>query len=103
MGKFRKLSKLKDIPEGDGKVVKVEGREIGLFLIDGQVFAIDNVCPHMGGPLVEGQLEGKVISCPWHAWTFDVSTGICTFNDAINVATFEVRLRNGNVEVFLED
>jgi NAD(P)H-dependent nitrite reductase small subunit len=99
MDKFTRVAKLKDIPPGDGIVVEVNQKEIGLFNIDGEIYAIDNVCPHYAGPLVEGQLNGKIISCPWHAWTFDVTTGQCTFNEEICVKTFPVKVQDG--EVFL--
>ncbi len=103
MPEFVRVAKIEDIPSGDGLVVKVNGREVGLFTIEGEVHAIDNICPHRQGPLAEGILEGKVISCPWHAWTFDVTTGKCTFNDSVAVQKFPVRVgADGAVEVLVE-
>jgi len=98
-GTFVKVTDLDQIPEGDGTVVEIAGKEIGIFKIQGELFAISNLCPHMDGPLVEGELKGHVITCPWHAWTFDLKTGVCTFNDSIRAACFEVRVVGKDVEL----
>ncbi len=97
MAEFVRVARIEDIPENDGLVVKAGDREVGLFLIEGQVHAIDNICPHRQGPLAEGILDGKVISCPWHHWTFDVTTGLCTFHDQMKVDKFPVRVEDGEI------
>jgi nitrite reductase/ring-hydroxylating ferredoxin subunit len=61
---------------------------------------MDNACPHRGGPLGEGDLEGRVVSCPWHAWRWDVTTGLNVNNPAITMACFPVSVADG--EVFVE-
>lgn len=99
MKEFVAVAKAAQVPEGDGILVEVKGREIGLFRIQEEFYAIDNLCPHHLGPLVEGQLDGCVISCPWHAWTFDVTTGKCTFDDRVEVQTFAVRVSGDDVEI----
>lgn len=72
------LASVQDIPEGKGIVVTLSnGFEIALFKVKGQIYALDNSCPHEGGPLGEGTLEECVVSCPWHGWEFDVTTGEC--------------------------
>jgi len=69
-----------EIPAGAGRVVVVLGRVLALFNLDGDYFAVDNSCPHRGGPLGEGCLQGTVVTCPWHGWQFDVRTGESPLN-----------------------
>ena len=75
MSKLIKVAETKDVSPGTGKVVQVEGRSITLFNVAGNFHAIDNNCSHDGGPLVEGELCGEVITCPWHNAQFNVTTG----------------------------
>jgi nitrite reductase/ring-hydroxylating ferredoxin subunit len=80
-----------DVPDGSRLVVDVGGREIGVFKVKGEYFALLNRCPHLGGPLCKGQLlntvtssgpgdmgldqDDDLITCPWHGWEFDLRTG----------------------------
>lgn len=80
-----------EIPEGERKIVRIEGRSIGVFNVSGQYFAVRNVCPHQSGPLCLGYMtglleagepgefrytrRGEMLRCPWHGWEFDVRTG----------------------------
>lgn len=91
MGEFVKAAKKGEIPAETGKSVEVKGHEIALFQVGGKVYAVHHVCPHQGGPLSEGGLEGEVVTCPWHGWSFNVTTGECTFNPAIKQETFKVK------------
>lgn len=73
-----KLANKKDIPPGKSIVVLIpDGREVALFNINGQIHALENACPHMGGPLGEGEVEDCFVTCPWHGWQFDVRNGSC--------------------------
>ncbi len=65
--------------------------------VDGHLTAIDSVCPHAGGPLADGQLEGCLLTCPWHGWAFDVGTGICDVDEEMSVRTFPVREEGGGI------
>lgn len=91
MGEFVKVAKKAEIPADTGKCVEAKGKEIALFKVAGKVSAISHICPHQGGPLAEGGLDGTVVTCPWHGWSFDVVSGVCTFNPAIQQATFKVK------------
>jgi nitrite reductase (NADH) small subunit len=86
-----------EMKPGEGRVVEVEGRSIALFNVEGRYYAIDNGCPHRGGPLGEGDLEGTVVACPWHAWRWDVTTGANTNNPAVKVACYPVGEDAGGV------
>ena len=75
MAEFRRVATMSDIPQGQGTVVEVDGNEIAVFNVHGEFYAINNTCTHRGGPLGEGNLQGKVVTCPWHGAQFDVTTG----------------------------
>lgn len=57
------------------KAVEVDGRRVALVNVEGMIYALDNNCPHQGGPLAAGQLQGEVITCPWHGWRWSARTG----------------------------
>lgn len=93
-----------ELPAGGKKLVDVEGRAIALFNLDGQYFAIDDICTHDGGPLAEGDLEGCEIQCPRHGARFDVRTGKPLCMPAIEpVATHRVEMKGDRIYVHLED
>ena len=89
-----------DIAPGTGKTLTVGGKEIALFNVDGNFYAIDNTCPHRGGPLGEGELEGCAVTCPWHAWTFDLKTGE-SLTDDLKVTCYETKVEGETVLVAL--
>ena len=90
-----------ELGAGDSRVVEAEGRAIAVFNVDGAYYAIDNLCPHRGGPLADGDLDGAVIACPWHAWRWDVRTGANVNNPAVKLACFPVHEEDGGVFVVL--
>ena len=90
-----------DVPVGQGRVVEAGGKDLALFNIDGAFYAIDNACVHRGGPLGEGDLEGTIVLCPWHAWRWDVTTGANANNPAVKMACFPVTVEDGVVFVEL--
>ncbi len=100
MGEFVKACKKSEIPDGAGKRVQVNGKEIAFFKTQEGVCAIYSVCPHQGGPLEEGGITDQVVTCPWHGWEFNVTTGECTFNDSIKQPTF--RVKEEGEDVFVE-
>jgi nitrite reductase/ring-hydroxylating ferredoxin subunit len=72
---FERVAALGEIPEGRGLCVRLHGREIGVYRVGDALHAMDNVCPHAGYPLHEGELEDRVLYCAGHGWPFDVTTG----------------------------
>ena len=88
-----------DIPPGSGISVEVGDKPIAVFNCDGTFFAIDDSCPHQGGPLGEGEMEGPVVACPWHEWRYDVRTGVNVDDDACKVATYPVKIDGTDVLV----
>ncbi len=73
-----------------GVSVEVGDRTVAVFKVNGKIHAIDNTCPHRGGPLSEGPLDGSVVRCPLHMWAFDVTTGESSNKPGVQVGCYEV-------------
>jgi len=101
MANFVRVAVAAEIPAGQGKTVDVNGKEIAVFNQAGTFYAIDNTCKHQGGPLGEGDLEGTIVTCPWHGWTYDVTSGVSPDDPDCHVDSFEVKVEGG--EVFVGD
>ncbi len=107
---------------GESLVVELEGREVGVFNLDGEFHAALNWCAHQGGPACEGPLggtydasfdretlavelewvrEGRVVTCPWHGWEYDVATGACLSEPSFELPTYPVRVEDGRLVVTL--
>lgn len=93
------VARLEDIPDQGARVIVVDNREIALFRQGEDVFALDNTCPHRGGPIGEGRITGGRVTCPWHEWTFEIATGLCTLNPAARLRQYPVRVEDGQVEL----
>lgn len=100
MAGFVKVAKADEIAPGQGKMVEVNGKKIALFNVEGAFYAIDDTCTHRGGPLSDGVVDGKEVTCPWHGAKFDVTTGkVLGPPAAAGVARFGVRVEGNDVEV----
>lgn len=95
------VGKVGDVVEGKPVLVEAEDRKIAVFKIGSHYYGIDNICPHRGGPLVEGHAEGTSVTCPWHAWTFDLKTGACDVVPSAKLRTYKVKVQKE--EIILED
>lgn len=98
-----KAARCTDIPLREGRSVRVDGREIAIFNLGGRFLAIDNRCPHKGGPLAEGIVAGDAVVCPLHAWKVDLQTGAVSRPVAENscVNAYAVRIVDGIIHVNL--
>ena len=99
MAEFVRVAKKSEIPPGQGRMFDVGGKQVAIFNVAGKLHAIDNVCEHQGGPLAEGDLEGCVVTCPWHGWTYDVTSGQSPDDPDTRVARFDVRVDGDEVLV----
>lgn len=99
MSEYLSLAKTDDVPVGEGRTFVAGSKQIAVFNVNGEFHAIDNTCVHQGGPLGEGFLEGTMVTCPWHAWRYDVTTGECSFNPGARVDSYTVRVENGEIQV----
>ncbi len=97
MTEWIKVAERFEIQPGKSKVVDLLGQSIAIFNVEGHFCATDNSCPHQGGPLGEGTLEEDVVTCPWHAWRYNVRTGCAVLTP--NVRTFDVRTDGNAVEI----
>ena len=98
MAEFMFAAKTHDIPAGQGKTISLGEKRIALFNVDGVFYAVDDTCLHRGGPLGEGELEGCIVTCPWHGWKFDVWSGEMTMNAAA-LNCYPTRVDAGDVQV----
>ncbi len=99
MPTFTRVAGVSDIPAGTVKEVQADGKSIALANIEGQFYAIDNVCLHLGGPLGQGYLDGQQVECPWHGWQYDMKTGQCVFNPQARLPTYAVKVEGSDVLV----
>lgn len=101
MAQFVKVgtkAELEDLKEG--KLVEAAGQQIALFKLGDNYYAIENTCPHAGGPLAEGAVAGDVVTCPWHGSRFNVKTGAVLSPPATRgVKSFPVRITGNDVEL----
>jgi len=86
---------------GEVTEVIIGGTAIAIANVDGSFFALSNACPHAGGPLGEGTMEGGLLRCPYHGWTFDVADGACRTNPDVKATTFDVHIERDAVCVRL--
>lgn len=96
---FVKMATMEELPPGSAKEVEYEGRIYALFNVDGALWAIDGICPHQGGPLAEGWVEGTTVVCPWHGWQFDLKTGTMPSGSRIKQMVYEVKVEGQDVLV----
>jgi len=101
MSRWIEVAALAEIPPGSMREVIAGDRVVALANVEGQIFAIDGVCPHQGGPLGEGQLEGPIVTCPWHGWQFDVRSGQHCLSRTIIQPQFAVRVEGDSIFVDL--
>jgi len=99
MADFVKVASVGEIPEGTGRALLANGRRVALFNVAGTFHAVDGVCPHQGGPLGEGILEGPVVSCPWHFWQFDVVRGHAPDFPEASITKFRIKIEHGDIFV----
>jgi nitrite reductase (NADH) small subunit/3-phenylpropionate/trans-cinnamate dioxygenase ferredoxin subunit len=97
---FTTVAKVGSIPEGEGASFQVGNRLVAVFNHGGHYLAIDDLCPHMGASLGAGCLDDAgVVTCPWHAWRFEVTTGKWADNPRLSIDTFEVRVLGDEIQV----
>jgi nitrite reductase/ring-hydroxylating ferredoxin subunit len=89
------------LPPGSLAQIQINGNAYALCHHDGAVRCFDGLCPHAGGPLGDGNLDGDQIVCPWHAWAFNCKTGINDFDAGIQLNSYPVVVKDGSIYVDL--
>jgi len=98
---FQLALRVADLPPGHAAELTLDGQTVALFNVGGTFHALAGRCPHRGGPLGQGFLDGSEVSCPWHNWTFDVTTGENVASAELKIPRFEVKVDDGAVYVKL--
>ena len=98
VSEFHRVANLSDIPAGQVKVLEAGGRRLAVCNVDGEYFAVDDLCTHDGGPLGNGELVDHQIECPRHGARFDIKTGKALCLPAIlPIGTYKVELRGPEI------
>ncbi len=101
MSEMLKVATASEVEAGACKAFEADGKTIVLYNVDGEFFATSSKCPHQGGPLGDGLVDGKTVTCPWHAWQFDLVTGEAIFDPGFKIDCFKVALRGDDILVDL--
>lgn len=109
-----------ELEDGDRTLIELEGKDIGVFNINGEYHAFASWCPHQGGPCCEGAVTGtseasfdrdtltveldwtkddEVLNCPWHGWEFDITSGQCLSDDRFSLPSYPVEVEDGKIIV----
>ena len=96
---FVKVANLDELAEGKPRAIRVEGQSIALFKHNGNIYATDNQCPHMGYPLTRGRVRGGVLTCDWHGWSYDMGGGGCFTGGCDDLSTFPVEVREDEIYI----
>jgi len=100
MSRMVKVADATRLSPGQATVVDLGGNRIAVFNVAGSFYAIDDTCPHAGGPLSEGQVEGGKVTCPWHEAVFDLKTGDVLSPPAFDgVKSYKVVVEGNDVKV----
>ena len=112
------VCKASELPPSSRRIVRVKGREIGVFNVKGAYYALRNLCPHQSAPLCLGEVtglavsdepgeiewtrDGEILRCPWHGWEFDILNGRTIFKSTARVKTYDVRVEKKTLERLLD-
>ena len=96
---FLRTTKVAELPVGAIREFQLDGKTIALANVGGKIHAISNPCLHRGGPLGQGVMNGCMVTCPWHGWEFDVTTGKVGQNPSVGVDCYKVEVRGEDVFV----
>jgi nitrite reductase (NADH) small subunit len=99
---FVRVAGRRDVSERVATIVCAGDYEVAIFDVAGELRAYENVCPHQGGPIGEGIVDGATVTCPWHAWCFDLRNGKMTLGDFATLRRFEVRAHDDGIYVATE-
>ncbi|HZP26812.1 MAG TPA: non-heme iron oxygenase ferredoxin subunit [Dehalococcoidia bacterium] len=103
MPDFKKVATVAEVPQGEMKLVEVDGQEIVIANVDGAFYVFAAECTHMGGPLADGFLVNDVVECPWHGGQFDVKTGqVVAPPPPTPLPTYAVQVEGSDIQVAFE-
>ncbi len=107
--------RIEELPPGSAACFEALGTTVALFNVDGELFALENRCAHHGAPLCKGRVsgtllpsepyeyrwgrEGRILTCPWHGWQYDLETGVSLHDSLVRVPRYEVRVEDGEIVI----
>jgi len=94
---WHRLCTTAECPPGTAREFVAGDHIIALFNVDGQFFALDGICPHQGGPLGKGKLQGCIVTCPWHGFQFDVTTGQHQASASLRQGQFATKVEGNEI------
>jgi nitrite reductase/ring-hydroxylating ferredoxin subunit len=100
--KFVRVARRGTIDRDRATIVRAGRYDVAIFNVDGELHAYENACPHQGGPIGEGVIEDATVTCPWHAWCFDLRSGKMTLGDFARLRRFELYMEGDAVYVATE-
>lgn len=103
MSDFQTVCRVDEVKEGEGKTVKVGHKLVAVFLHQGEFFALDDLCPHMGASLSGGHVENGTVICPWHAWRFRLNDGAWADAPRVKTGCYIVRVVGNEIQVQLPE
>ena len=95
------VANINEVPPGSCRSVEADGIGVAVCNVDGTVYVVENTCPHAGGPLGEGSMDGELIECPWHGWRYNVRTGERPENPDITVTCYPTHIEHDVIHIFL--
>ena len=93
------VAKTNDVADGEMIEVDLDGKQIAIANVEGAFYAIAGECPHQGGPIAEGELEGAIVTCPWHNFRFDFTSGRTLDPPIGNCAKYELRVEGDDLQL----
>jgi nitrite reductase (NADH) small subunit len=101
MPEFQTVCRVSELPEGGSKAVQVGGKLVAVFNHNGQLYAIDDVCPHMGASLSEGSVDQGIVTCAWHGFRFRLEDGVWADNPRgkMGVGCYPVRVEGEDIQI----
>jgi nitrite reductase (NADH) small subunit len=94
---FVKVGSLSSLPPGSVTEARLGEAAYAICNVEGELHALDGICPHAGGPLGEGNVQGNMVICPWHEWAYDCRTGENDYDPAVKLDCFQVKAEGDDI------
>ncbi|MFZ0579842.1 MAG: Rieske (2Fe-2S) protein [Candidatus Acidiferrales bacterium] len=103
MANFVEVASVEQLPSGSGRVVRIDGKEVAIFNVDGTIYATADSCLHQGLSLGTSKLDGKIVTCRGHGWKYDVTTGSMLASPELGVAVYPAKVVDGKILVATDE
>ncbi|MFA5678386.1 MAG: Rieske (2Fe-2S) protein [Pseudomonas sp.] len=98
---YHRVGSVEALRAGEPIGITIEEQALAVFLVDDEVIATQGICPHATGPLHEGEIDGRILTCPWHGWSFNLDSGICEDDPCLHLKRFPVKVEGDDILVGL--